>query len=56
MKFTTMFFTASAAFLRGNAKKQEALILYLPQTGWLADLPAIRQAHMQAIQPSRPQA
>ena len=43
------------AFERGNPSLKETAILYLPQTGRLADLPAIRQAHMQTIQPSRPQ-
>jgi|GEM_PF-2524606 len=42
MKLASIFFTASAAFLRGNAKKQESVILYLPQTGRRADLPAIQ--------------
>lgn len=42
--------------LRGGIHpSKKTAILYLPQTGRLADLPAIRQAHMQAIQPSRPQ-
>ena len=33
------------AFERGNPSLKETAILYLPQTGRLADLPAIRQAH-----------
>ena len=44
------------AFERGNPSLKETAILYLPQTGRLADLPAIRQAHMRAIQPYCPQA
>ena len=39
------------AFERKNPSLKEIAILYLPQTGRLADLPAIRQAHMRAIQP-----
>ena len=38
------YFTASAAFLRGNAKKQKNAIWNIPQTSRLADLPAIRHA------------
>ena len=40
-------------FRRKNPSLKETAILYLPQTGRLAVLPAIRQAHMQAIQPYR---
>lgn len=42
----------SVSFLGGSfppSKKQEVVILYLPQTSWPADLLAIRQARMQAI-------
>ncbi len=49
----------SVSFLEGRlppSKKQEAVILYLPQTGRPADLPAIRQARMRAIQPYYSQA
>lgn len=48
VKIPILFF-----FRRKNPSLKETAILYLPQTGRLAVLPAIRQAHMQAIQPYR---